>query len=297
VAEPTADVTPVADEPRREESSPKPKKTTLSAAAGEKTEPPVRRTLLAKRGFYASAAFLGLATGFVVVGGIKLALRSPAEPTPLANILLPGLGGAAPKSAPLPPARVAKREGPEVLPAKGPAKKRVIRAPRARRSQAASARQDAALPAPAVMGSLVANTHPWSQVWVDGQDTGKHTPIIPGAPLSLTPGRHTITFVTKNGRRFDFPVEIQPGQTVRLTKKLPVMGFLIANTLPWSRVWIDGKDTGRHTPIAAGAKLSLQPGRHTVTFVTKDGQRFDFEVTIEAGKVARLVKKLKPAGE
>ena len=34
-----------------------------------------------------------------------------------------------------------------------------------------------------------------------------------------------------------------------------------------------------------------------VTFVTKDGQRFSFEVTIEAGKVARLVKKLKPAGE
>jgi hypothetical protein len=69
-------------------------------------------------------------------------------------------------------------------------------------------------------------------------------------------------------------------------------GYLIANTNPWSRVWVDGKDTKRTTPITKNAMLSLRPGRHTITFVTKDGGRHDFEVTIEAGKVARLAKRL-----
>ncbi len=68
-------------------------------------------------------------------------------------------------------------------------------------------------------------------------------------------------------------------------------GFLIANTQPWAKVIIDGKDTGKMTPIAPRSKIPLKPGRHTVTFVA-DGKKFNFEVTIKPGEDLRLMKQL-----
>ncbi len=68
-------------------------------------------------------------------------------------------------------------------------------------------------------------------------------------------------------------------------------GYLIANTVPWARVWIDGKDTGRSTPIAKRSRLELKPGKHKVTFVFGK-QKFPYTVTIESGKTAKLVEDL-----
>jgi len=68
-------------------------------------------------------------------------------------------------------------------------------------------------------------------------------------------------------------------------------GFLIANTQPWAKVIIDGKDTGKMTPIAPRSKIPLKPGRHTVTFVA-DGKKFNFEVAIKPGEDLRLMKQL-----
>ena len=68
-------------------------------------------------------------------------------------------------------------------------------------------------------------------------------------------------------------------------------GFLIANTQPWAKVLIDGKDTGKMTPIAPRSKIPLKPGRHTVTFVA-DGKKFNFEITIKPGEDLRLMKQL-----
>jgi len=68
-------------------------------------------------------------------------------------------------------------------------------------------------------------------------------------------------------------------------------GILLVASRPWARVWIDGRDTGRNTPIAASAPLRLSPGRHTVTLFVKD-QRFDFPVLVEAGETTKLIRKL-----
>jgi serine/threonine protein kinase len=68
-------------------------------------------------------------------------------------------------------------------------------------------------------------------------------------------------------------------------------GYLVANTTPWARVFIDGKDTGKMTPIASRARIPLSPGRHVVTFVVGD-QRFDYTVFIKAGEDVRLMKQL-----
>jgi hypothetical protein len=68
-------------------------------------------------------------------------------------------------------------------------------------------------------------------------------------------------------------------------------GFLIANTQPWAKVVIDGRDTGLTTPIAPRSKVSLRAGKHRVTFVVGD-KKFHFPVTITCGEDTRLIQKL-----
>jgi serine/threonine protein kinase len=69
-------------------------------------------------------------------------------------------------------------------------------------------------------------------------------------------------------------------------------GYLLANTRPWSKVYVDGKYTGRETPIPPDKKLRLSAGKHRITFEVPGGKKFDFEVEIEADKVLKLIKRL-----
>ncbi len=68
-------------------------------------------------------------------------------------------------------------------------------------------------------------------------------------------------------------------------------GFLVANTQPWARVFIDGKDTGKTTPIAPRSKLEVKPGKHTVTFVVS-GKKFNYDVVVRPNEDTRLIKQL-----
>jgi serine/threonine protein kinase len=73
-------------------------------------------------------------------------------------------------------------------------------------------------------------------------------------------------------------------------------GFLIANTQPWAKVIIDGKDTGKMTPIAPRSKISLKPGKHIITFVA-DGKKFNFDIVIKPGEDLRLMKQLSDSND
>lgn len=68
-------------------------------------------------------------------------------------------------------------------------------------------------------------------------------------------------------------------------------GYFTAFTKPWARIYIDGKDTGKQTPVTAGAKIKLKPGIHEVTFEA-EGKKHNFSVTIKPGETSRLVKIL-----
>ena len=69
-------------------------------------------------------------------------------------------------------------------------------------------------------------------------------------------------------------------------------GFLVANTQPWAKVLIDGKDTGKTTPIAPRSKIALKPGKHVVTFVVANGKQYTFDVVIKSAHDTRLIKQL-----
>ena len=66
-------------------------------------------------------------------------------------------------------------------------------------------------------------------------------------------------------------------------------GYLVTNTLPWARVYIDGRDTALSTPIAPRRHLALAPGRHAVMFVTDGGMRYETSVLITSGQESRLI--------
>ena len=68
-------------------------------------------------------------------------------------------------------------------------------------------------------------------------------------------------------------------------------GYFMAFTKPWARVYIDGRNTGKSTPIVPRAKIKLRPGKHKITFKA-NGKSFDFWITIHAGKDTKLIKDL-----
>ncbi len=68
-------------------------------------------------------------------------------------------------------------------------------------------------------------------------------------------------------------------------------GYLIANTQPWARVFIDGKDTGKTTPIAPRSKLEIKPGKHVITFVVS-GKKYNYDINVKPGEEVRLMKQL-----
>jgi eukaryotic-like serine/threonine-protein kinase len=71
------------------------------------------------------------------------------------------------------------------------------------------------------VGYITADTRPWARVLIDGNDTGKMTPIAPRGRIPLPPGKHTVTFVVAQ-ETFSFGVTVEPGQELHLVKQLPV---------------------------------------------------------------------------
>lgn len=68
-------------------------------------------------------------------------------------------------------------------------------------------------------------------------------------------------------------------------------GYLTAWTRPWARIHVDGKDTGKVTPIAPAARIKLSPGTHKVRFMV-GRKAHEFSVIIKAGQETKLVKIL-----
>ena len=71
-------------------------------------------------------------------------------------------------------------------------------------------------------------------------------------------------------------------------------GFLVVSTQPWGHVYVDGRDTGRDTPILPSNPLRLSSGRHRLTIQINSGQRFTFPITIVAGETRRFMRRLSP---
>jgi hypothetical protein len=70
------------------------------------------------------------------------------------------------------------------------------------------------------------------------------------------------------------------------------VGYLTADTKPASRLTIDGRDTGRWTPVPKANPIALPAGAHSIVFESADGRRLEEQLEIEAGKTQRLIRSL-----
>ena len=66
-------------------------------------------------------------------------------------------------------------------------------------------------------------------------------------------------------------------------------GHLMIQTLPWARVFLDGRDTGRNTPVR---DLPVSAGSHRIGLRTTDGTMHEETVTVPAGETVRIVRQL-----
>jgi hypothetical protein len=83
---------------------------------------------------------------------------------------------------------------------------------------------------------------------------------------------------------------IPPQITKRKEPPLQAEGFLSLNTTPWTKVFINGEDIGRHTPLR---NYSLSPGEHKITCINNEfGIRETFFVVIRPNKTTTIIKNL-----
>ena len=66
-------------------------------------------------------------------------------------------------------------------------------------------------------------------------------------------------------------------------------GTLVINSLPWTRVFIDGRDTGRNTPVRS---MPAAVGTRRIGLRTPDGEMHTFTIEVRAGEQVRISKRL-----
>ena len=72
-------------------------------------------------------------------------------------------------------------------------------------------------------------------------------------------------------------------------------GLLACSSQPiGAEVWVDGKRSGRETPVGTGNALTLSAGNHTVVFKLGDKQSKPQTVVIPAGQMVKLVRVTVP---
>lgn len=84
------------------------------------------------------------------------------------------------------------------------------------------------------------------------------------------------------------PEEIAPMMSTMTSMRGGSGSTLVINTIPWARVFVDGRDTGRNTPIRS---LSVSPGRHRIGLRTPDGEMHNITVNVEEGETERVSRR------
>lgn len=82
-------------------------------------------------------------------------------------------------------------------------------------------------------------------------------------------------------------VQICVRNGIDVTAAPPTTGTLKIQSRPAARIFIDGADTGKTTPMV----LQLTPGKHKVTFQLNDN-KYTFSTGVRAGEVVSLTKDL-----
>ena len=145
---------------------------------------------------------------------------------------------------------------------------------------------------------------PGAEVRVDGKLVGT-SPVTTGAldpgpshPVIATldgfaPARRAAKLEPRGVTELKLSFEIESPAVAEATPAPSTgVGYLTAATKPAARLTIDGRDTGRWTPVPSANPIALPAGAHTIVFETADGRRLEEQLQIEPGKTARVIRSL-----
>ncbi len=129
----------------------------------------------------------------------------------------------------------------------------------------------------------------------EGSEQGENSESVSDAPTS-EPAAEAVA--TAEPAENSAPVEASPapapagetqvGEAIDEDAALAGEGILLISTVPWSRVIIDGTDTGRDTPVRA---LRVSAGDHLIVLRTPEGDEHNVSVSVAAGRTVRIIRR------
>jgi hypothetical protein len=136
-------------------------------------------------------------------------------------------------------------------------------------------------------GTVSVSTQPaGAHVLLDGKAVGDSPVTLQG----VTPGKHTLTFVTSSGT-VKKPIKVEAGKGLSL--EVPIYSGWIA---VFSPVTLDIEENGKSIGTTEQGRLMLSPGKHTLTFSSREmGYKTTQSVDIEPGEESSV--SLVPTGE
>jgi PEGA domain-containing protein len=159
-----------------------------------------------------ASGFVALCCAVIVLAGKP----APDEPDAIDEVApVHEAQAAAAPAAPSEPAAATDTAAPTESPPEPPSAEPAAAPPPAPRAPAPPPAQPAD---PYADGHLHVYSTPAARIFIDGSDTGLRTPIR-GDKLSLSPGKHKVTFVVGDDK-FTFAVRIKAGETQSITKTL-----------------------------------------------------------------------------
>jgi serine/threonine protein kinase len=84
------------------------------------------------------------------------------------------------------------------------------------------------------------------------------------------------------------PAEESGSERPRDATRARGMGWLITNSEPVARVALDGKDSGRWTPISPSQPLDVPAGEHLVTYTDGEGRKAVRSISVTQGETVKV---------
>ena len=153
-----------------------------------------------------------------------------------------------------------------------------------------------ALP-PLVGGFKISSTTENTLILIDGMEAGQAPFERNGFPI----GKHKVTAQAEGWIKEMRVVTIEADQVAEVSFDLKpdpaqqsrtprAYGHVNINSVPWAKIYIDGRDTGRTTP-ATGIRLNV--GRHRIRLVNPDaGLEKTATLTVKKGETHRIAERL-----
>ncbi len=131
--------------------------------------------------------------------------------------------------------------------------------------------------------------HPPAKAAPATSQKARQAPVQSRRDQNKKPAKASKASPSRTARRGSPPRSASgPSKTATKTAASKNTGTLMVNTMPWARVFVDGRDTGKNTPVRA---LKVSAGSHRIGLRTPDGTMHTVQVNVAPGETVRVTRR------